>query len=594
MMKRTIRICLGLVSILVVLGAAGWLARYEIMRIHEGLPSFTHEAGGSRDERVAMRDGIELATTIYQPAGSGPWPTVLIRNPYERFDIVVGSWCQLLNRYGYACASQDVRGQGQSEGTWEPLINERNDGIDTLAWLTKQKFQDGNIGMMGPSYLAAVQWAVAGDLPPEVKTLIPAVFTTKSYETIYSDGMFRHEALTAWASMMPSRGMRQGAGEGYRKAIHHRPHNEVDELYFGAKLPWYRDWIANPAETDPYWQLDINKIYTRNPQRITIPILMIGGWYDVFFGPQFEDWENLATQSKSRFVIGPWTHIGKSGEAIDTPNATGGLTQWKLVLDWLGHHLKGEPLVNGPGISTYSMGDNQWVERRDWPPKTTPVRLYLGSDGDAHRCDEANLTPETPTEERAVEFKYDPLDPVPTRGGSGMLAFILPGFDGAPPANVLQGNLCERNDILSYTSNVFAAPLHLAGKIKVGLTVASDAPDTSFTAKILEVFADGRVINIRDGITTLAYRNASKSRKTYAPGTRVELELELWPIEWKLTPGSRLRVDVSSSDFPKYHAHPNRAGIWSAQASVATAVQTLYTGPAATSFVELPMVVPES
>jgi putative CocE/NonD family hydrolase len=599
--KRILRYGGGLLGVTIVLGTAAWFARYEIIRVREDLPPFSHSSDETEKASVAMRDGIVLATTVYRPVGKGPWPAILIRNPYAGFDIIVGGWCELLVRYGYACVYQDVRGQGESEGEWQPLIHERDDGIDTLAWLTAQDFQNGNLAMMGPSYLAAVQWAVAGDLPPEVKTLVPAVFTTKTYDSLYLDGMFRHETFTAWSAMMPKRGMNRSAGGSYQKAIRHRPHNEVDALYFGGKLPWYQDWISNPSRSAPFWQQDLNKLLEENPARTRIPILMIGGWYDVFLGPQFEDWKRLASRSRSRFVIGPWTHIGRSGDALDTPNAGGGLAQWKIVLDWFGHHLKGEPLDNPPGVATYVMGENTWTERRQWPPETNALRLHLdgvGGEGEPNVCAGAGLSRQSPTTASQQMYRYDPDDPVPTRGGSGMLAFVLPGFDGAPPANVWQGDLCKRNDILSFTSVPLTSPLHIAGNIKVALTIASDVEDTAFTAKLIEVFPDGRAVNIRDGITSLAFRGKERSTGStngavplpYAPGNRIEITLELWPIEWKVAAGSRLRLDISSSDFPKYHAHPNRAGVWSAQSEAQVATQNLYTGPGTNSWLELPVV----
>ncbi len=171
-----------------------------------------------------------------------------------------------------------------------------------------------------------------------------------------------------------------------------------------------------------------------------------------------------------------------------------------------------------------------------------------------------------------------------------MLAFILPGFDGAPAANVWQDGLCERGDVLSFATGPLEASLHLAGTIQVALTVASDAPDTSFTAKLVEVLPDGRAVNIRDGITSLAYRNGAKTRLAYAPQQAVGITIPFWPIEWKVPAGSRLRLNVSSSDFPKYHAHPNRAGIWSEQSDAVKAAQRLLVGPGLQGWVDLPVV----
>ena len=159
-----------------------------------------------------------------------------------------------------------------------------------------------------------------------------------------------------------------------------------------------------------------------------------------------------------------------------------------------------------------------------------------------------------------------------------MLAFILPGYDGAPPANVLQDGLCEREDVLSFVSDPFADNLTLAGTIVVDLSVSSSAPDTAFTAKLIEVFPDGREINIRDAITSLAYRNNATDPLSYEPHSRIAISIDSWPIEWQLTKGSRIRLDISSSDFPKFHAHRNRAGPWAAQDGMDVATQTVYGG----------------
>ncbi len=590
---RRILITLGCLILLLLAGAgATYLARHELLRRYEELPPFTHSGGVQTDHRVQMPDGISLATTVYEPAGSGPWPTILIRNPYDQFMPVVVTWCERLVRYGYACVYQDVRGQGGSEGEWEPVVNEGVDGSETLHWLAKQPFVDGNIGMLGPSYLAAVQWAAASvSLPPEVKTFVPSVFTTNNYASQYEGGMFRHETYTAWAAIMAQRGMGgESAGEQYQRAIRHRPHLEVDELFFGTRLPWYREWTGSPFPDAALWRRKDNRRLLSAPERLGIPILMVGGWYDVFFGPQFGDWERLASQSQSRFIIGPWTHRGSGGDALETPNAGGGLLQWIPVLDWLGHHLRGEPLDEPPGVATYVMRENRWLNRSTWPPKSRAMKLHLSAAKKSASCGGGRLSDAPSSIAERVQFVYDPDHPVPTRGGSGMLAFILPGFGGTPAANVWQGSICARPDVLSFQTDALTEPLHLAGRVQVALTVASDAADTAFTAKLVEVFDDGRAVNIRDGITSLALRNGAAYPQAYEPGESVEVHIRFWPIEWVVPAGSRLRLDVSSSDFPKYHAHPNRAGIWSQHKDAKTARQSLLLGEGLAGWVELPIV----
>jgi putative CocE/NonD family hydrolase len=593
---RLFAITLGF--LIVVAGVAFW-QRLEILRIVEDLPPFSHEAAPEQRLKVEMHDGVKLATIVRQPAGAGPWPVVLLRNPYARFGHFVLMMCDRLVRYGYACVYQDVRGQGDSEGEWDPLVNEPRDGSTTLHWIAAQPFQDGNIAMMGPSYLAAVQWAAAGDLPPEVKTLIPSVIATNTRAALYQDGMFRHETFTAWAALLPRRGMPDSdAGEHYASALRHRPHVEVAERFFGGELSWYRDWVSSPHASAPLWSSpDVRRLFEA-PASLEIPILMIGGWYDIFIGPQFDDWHQLASRSKSRFVVGPWNHIGMGSGDLDMPNAGGGLLQWKIALDWLGHHLRGEPLEHPPGVATYVVRENRWAERREWPPPTEPLLLHLTHgalvrEEDEQRCTIGLLSEALAREDASESWRYDPDDPVPTRGGAGMLAFILPGFAGAPPGNVWQPATCSRSDVLSFVSPPFEEAFTIAGRTKVSLSVASSAPDTAFTAKLMEVLPDGRAVNIRDGITSLAYRNGADEPLPYRASEAVDIEIELWPIEWQVQAGSRLRLDVSSSDFPKYHVHPNRAGLWSEQTEVAVADQTLYTGVRRESWVELP-VLPRS
>jgi putative CocE/NonD family hydrolase len=567
------------IGFIIIVAGTGFLARHEIQRYREGLPAFTHGEANRISEMVAMSDGTRLYTTISLPDKGEKFPAVLIRNPYAQFGTIMrDSICGRFARYGYACVMQDVRGQGKSEGEWSPGVYEPEDGRDTLNWLVEQSFQNGNIGMMGPSYLASVQWAAASaGLPPEVKTLIPAVYTTDNRGVMYQDGMFRHETFTAWASMMRgSNSEDDDAGAAYQAALKHRPHIEVDKVIFGTDLPWYRQMISAADPADPFWQEPETVKLRQTPEKLDIPILMVGGWYDVFLGPQFEDWQKLASKDKSRFIIGPWTHAGGGGEAFENPNSEDGLFQWPAMLDWFGHHLKGEPLKAKPGISTYVMREGTWRESQNWPNDTTRRDYYLTKLQDSKNCKGGQLSESSSQTPSSVQYTYDPNDPVPTRGGAGMLAFILPGFSGAKPANVWQEGLCEREDILSFTSDVFADAMTISGNIEVKLSVASSAEDTAFTAKLLEVQPDGQAVNIRDSITTLRIQEGVS--QSYTPEDKVDITIRFWPIEWQIQSGSSLRLDISSSDFPKFHAHPNTAEPWALAETPIAAEQKLYSG----------------
>ena len=284
------------------------------------------------------------------------------------------------------------------------------------------------------------------------------------------------------------------------------------------------------------------------------------------------------TPSKNQVTM----YDGRTGDAFELDNASGGLFQWREMLDWFGHHLKGDELKSSLGVNVYVMGKNEWRHYDEWPPKTEKIAYSLRQEANSSDCSVRKLVEllksDTEISQIPVSFEYDPRDPVPTRGGAGMLAFLLPGYKGARPGNVFQRPACERNDIISYKTETLKDGLLISGKIRTNLFVSSTAPDTSFTFKLIEEFEDGRAINIRDAITSLAFRNGSQKPRSYEPGKKVEIEIVSWPIEWWVSPGSKLRLDVSSSDFPKYHAHSNRAGPWAKQIDTDVATQTLYGG----------------
>ena len=582
---RALRVFAWFAGSLAVVALLLYAMRYEIARMQEGLPGFTHTLGDEYSEMVEMRDGVSLATSIHLPDGEASFPTVLIRSPYARFEAVLRDQvCGRFVRYGYACVFQDTRGQGDSGGVWDPGNNEIQDGRDTLDWLVRQDFQDGNIGMMGPSYLTLNQYAAAATgLPSQVKTFVPSVFAADMREALYADGMFRHETFTAWASMnRTSNTVFQGTGDEYQAAIRHFPHEEIDTEIFGIEMPWYQRMIDIEQSEDALYGEKMGRLVSETPERLEVPVLMIGGWYDVFIGPQIKDWNRLSTKSGSRFVLGPWTHAGSTGDAFELENAGGGLFQWREMLDWFGHHLKGNELKSSLGANVYVMGKNEWRHYEEWPPKTEKILYSLRQEANTGDCSVQKLVEllksDTEVSQVPLSFEYDPRDPVPTKGGAGMLAFLLPGYKGARPGNVLQQPACERDDIISYKTETLKDELLISGEIRTNLTVSSTAPDTSFTFKLIEEFEDGRAINIRDAITSLAFRNGAQKPRSYEPGKKIEIEIVSWPIEWWVSAGSKLRLDVSSSDFPKYHAHSNRAGPWAKQLDTDVATQTLYGG----------------
>jgi putative CocE/NonD family hydrolase len=550
------------------------------------MPAYSHKTGIKKIAWVPMRDNIKLHTEIFFPEGKGPFPVILIRNPYAA-GLFSAITAQIFIRYGYACMLQSVRGQNESEGKWIPLDNEFNDSEDAAKWLAKQKWQNGNIALYGPSYTGFTQWAAADRLPKEVKTMIPLIIGTDFYPSVYTDGMLHHEFISAWAYLMPGRNIRSDNGEKYKKAIRYRPFIEADGKYLKKKLPWFRDWITNSAPGSPYWKRK-DAIYINSmPKRVKIPVLMIGGWFDVFFKAQINDWKDLATQKQSRYVVGPWTHgLKVYGDKI-MPNAEGTKIQWNEVLPWLDHHLRGKEYKKQRGVvSAYTIGSGTWNEYKNWPPETKKKNLYLQAS--KKTCPQGALKPEKNTLKKNFSYTYDPDNPVPTKGGSNMLAFIVPGFSDITPGPVIQAKPCTRKDIITFISS----PLNetkINGSMKTKFYVSSSARDTAFSITISEIQGDGKAINMRHSITTLAFRNDSKTAKKYKAGTVVPVTLKTSPIAWTLKKGSHIRLDISSSNFPLYHIHPNVKGHWAKIKNYKKAKQTIHLSKEKQSFIELPL-----
>lgn len=545
-----------------------------------GLPPPTHALGQRGVEDVAARDGTPLRTTWRVPAGDGPFPTVLTRVPYP-MGALLDYQCRLLVRRGYACVYQDVRGRGASGGTWEPFVNEARDGEDTLAWIRARPWSDGRVAWLGDSYLAATGWTVAAGDPDALTTMVSRIFGPSLYTTAYEDGLLRHELVTAWMAIMPDERKDMLAGGRYHRALRHRPRATMDEVASGHAIPWFRQWLQGEDPTEATWTAGDAERFANVAQTTTIPVLMVGGWSDAFVESQVDAWERLGSRDRSLLVIGPWAHLGQTPGAIPLgglagPGGSDGtMLQYPRVLDWLDVHVKGAtPAYPVTGAVTYVVGGDRWEVRPDWPPPTRARRFdAVAGDG---RCDGALVEGDGAPLAAPLDYVYDPDDPLPSRGGAGLLAGAIPGMNGVPPGFVRAPDECpRREDLLRFVSAPLDAPLHLAGRIAVELEVASDAPDTAFGFRLLEKRPGGAEIVLREGFATVALRDGAP-RKPYTPGDRVTLVPDAAPLEAELQPGSRLVLVLTSSSFPAYEAHPNVAGLLSEATETAVARQRVF------------------
>lgn len=531
---------------------------------------------------VSMRDGVTLATDVYTPAGAGPWPVILIRTPYGRRSARLGRKVGIYTSHGFAVVLQDVRGTGGSTtaSPFYPWWAEGEDGHDTLEWLQAQSFCDGNVGTHGGSYLATGQWLAAPGAPACLKCMVTYV-GPHSFAAGYYNGGVHHLAITLSYALLMSGGVDFSAGwqAGWR-AMHakyaHLPLCDAD-LVDGRHAPFFQDMIRRPLD-DPYWRrFDA----LADPEAITVPVLQLCGWFDHYPMPSFRAWETLRraggtreAREGSRILAGAWAHdrAGTRCAEMDFgPNVAMDLYWYELR--FFTRWLKGvdDGLDAEPPVRVFTMGTNCWQDFADWPaPDAALRRLYLHEGGMLHW--------EAPGTEPADTFRYDPLDPVPTVGGNHSCDYAcLP----AGPMN--QSAVETRDDVLLYTSPVLNRPVEIAGPVRLRLFAATDGPDTDFMAKLVDVQPDGTPINLSEGAVRASF--------AYPPGvepdTPYAYEIALVDLSHVFLPGHRIRLEVSSSNFPKYTRNLNTGADSHTTAATRVAVQTIYHDAARASAVEV-------
>ena len=528
---------------------------------------------------LAMRDGVRLKTYIYRPKNYDRLPAIVFRSCYPDADVAYRLTAREYAKRGFAYIYQYCRGTGGSEGMWEPNVNERNDGKDTLDWVASLDWVE-NIGYTGSSYLALTGWVVADILPDKVKTMYLTHYGLFRHVSAYQDGLFRHDILTSWT--MWNAGFPIEAD--YLESCRFRPHMEVDEKLWGQKIDWYRKWIGSPDSDDPYWNTGFWGMLKEIPAKVNVPIYMGEGWYDHHLGSAIATYKALSEEAKahSTFLIGAWDHnfnFVLEGREADQA----GTDEVLRCFDWFYEILVEKKLPDGR-ILNYICNEDRWYERSTYEIEDQEkIRFYL-ADRKALNSNVYALSASPQEEPGAAQFVYDPDDPVPSHGAESLMA------SSADQGSLRQQPLGWREDVLSFLSDELERDITVAGQIKVCLSVSSDAEDTAFAVKVMEVMPSGESYNLRSGITTLGYRGHAARRLHYEPGAPVDITVDLWDIAWKIHKGSRVRVDITSSDFPQYAVHSNKAGVWSEQRETKKALQQVYFGGTEhVSYIEFPV-----
>jgi uncharacterized protein len=537
---------------------------------------------------VPMRDGVRLAADLWRPDTTEAVPVLVARSPYDR--AMLGTLAaELLANAGYAVVQQDCRGRFESEGEgWCPVELDADDGYDTVEWAAAQPWSNGKVGMFGASYMGYVQWQAAIARPPSLVAILPETSAAEYWDPAWGPGgAFRVANRVGWTLMVAmEEARRQGIDDPLlaelrhgmtalepgdilgRAALiaplverlnHHRPLRDVP--FFAKAAPWYAEYFDHDRRDDPAWLRSNPRSHYAD---IDLPIIHVGGWYDVQLSGTIDAYEGMrdcaATEEAragQRMIIGPWTHWGITvpvvGDLDFGPNAV--LDIDALRLAWFDHWMRDRPaggsgaetgaLVDEPPVRLFVMGDNEWRDEHEWPlARTEWTPWYLHADGrfgpDAHV--------ELPTADDAADgFTYDPSDPVPTLGGR------LLGTGGARGGPVEQGDVAARADVLAYTSEPLAHALEITGPVRAELWASTDAPDTDFTAKLVDVHPEGRSYNICDGVV----RARTQFPIPLVTGAIYCFTIDLAATAIVLPAGHRLEVQVSSSNFPMFEANAN-------------------------------------
>lgn len=556
-----------------------------------------------RDVAVGMRDGTTLYADVYRPSAPGRYPVLLIRLPYDKQDAEGITYHHPVwyARHGYIVVSQDTRGRWRSEGAWYPFRHEGEDTADTVAWARDLPGSAGRVGMYGFSYPGLLQLLGAREQPPGLATICPAFTCDGAYEDwIYKNGALAHAFVTSWTTQLAQEtARRRGDRElfdsltatfnGMQGWYGWLPLDVFPPLAQKEVAPYYFEWLAHP-EFDDYWrQWYLGDSY----DRIEIPAMHIGGWYDVFIGGTVRNFEGMRRTGRrdQKLLIGPWFHMPWTrsvGQTDFGPNARNCVNDWQLR--WFDRFLKDEDteVLDRP-VSVFVMGAERWREAEAWPlPGTELIDFYFHSDGLANSINgDGSLTRETPDDEPPDIFIYDPMSPVPSLGGhSCCFPFVAP----MGPAD--QGAVETLNSVLLYTSAPLERELEICGPVVVTLFAASSAVDTDFTVKLCDVSPDGRSINLQEGIMRARYRDSLTEPSLLEPGQMHRYRIELGPTCNRFRAGHRIRVQVSSSDFPQWNRNTNtgRSPVGDTSLELVKATQVVFHDRECPSHITLPVV----
>ncbi len=563
----------------------------------------SHEISIENRVAVPMRDGVTLYADVYRPSKPGQYPVIVSRTPYsvERAPSAYTA-AVFFARRGYAFVFQDVRGRHESEGKWDAYRDNIDDGYDTIEWAAAQPWSNGKVGMQGGSYLGHVQWHAAKAVPPHLTTIFPNVAATSMYhDSVTVNGGWRLAKNLGWGAVRQESRIMQNTGQhtmeggperiSYDYALWHLPFLKIQNV-LGRDAFFYKNWIDHPNYDDYWKELSVEEHY----EKINVPVHTFGGWYDILVQGTINGYIGMSTRAKtaaaregSRMIVGAWGHgpSRKHGDLDFGEYANVNLSS--VELRWFDHWLRGidTGMTKDPPVTVFVMGRNEWRQETAYPlPQTKYTKLYVDSSGRANSYrGDGKLRWDPPGADSATDsYRYDPQSPVPSHGGANCCGAPTP--EGPRDQRIIE----QRNDVLVYTSDFLEEPVEIVGPVKVVLYASSDAPDTDFVAKLVDVHPDGKAYNLCEGLLPARFREGLAEPKYLESGKVYEFTINLIGTANVFQPGHRIRLDITSSHFPQFARSLNTAEEFGKGESMRVARQTIHHSGVRPSHVLLPVI----
>jgi putative CocE/NonD family hydrolase len=535
---------------------------YELVGRVLGLPpAVADRISVARDLPLRARDGVRLLADHYDPNLPGA-PTVLIRTPYGRAGRV-GWFCRALAARGFHVLVQSCRGTFGSGGTFEPMRDERADGLDTLDWLGRQGWYSGELCTYGPSYAGFVQWALAAEAGPQLKAMAVSVTASQFRDPTYAGGSFSLDTVLTWSTLTATQEGPRLAGlvellrgqPRLKRGLAHLPTGAADLVAAGVEVGFYRDWLAHAEPGDPYWDERNHHTRTAEVAAAGVPVLMTAGWYDIFLPWQLDDYAAMrAAGARPYLTVGPWTH----GSFGLVRASLGEAVAWFRA--HTGAHARGgagPSALRAQPVRIHVGGADEWRDLPDWPPPGRTTDWYLRAGGGLA------LEPST-VDDPLGAFTYDPADPTPAVGGPRLVANLAGPRDNAA--------LEERPDVLTYTSGPLSAPVEVVGPVSATIQVRVEGENFDTFVRLCDVTPDGVSTNVCDGLV----------RSGPSPGGDGirSVRVPLWPTAYRFDAGHRIRVQVSGGAHPRFARNPGTGAPLGAESELRAVRREILAGSA--------------